>query len=481
MIKISCENCGKKYKVDETRMKMDSAKVKCSVCKHTIVVVKPEAVARVEPEPEPAAAAPPGPEKDPREAALEATLPTERMEEEAAPPTESKVKEAPAARGVGDKTSPAGSAAAEDQQESLPGPEATHVRFGLAAKVIIVMLFVSLAPFCLYWGFTFKKTEERIRNDTELLMTQIAVGLGSQVDEWLDKNFRVLKTAADLEDIISMDPTRQEPILKAIRKEYPWTYLVFTVGLDGMNVARDDGKPLKNYVDRIYYQDIALNGKQEAWQTLFGRTSKKPSIVISVPIKDGDELVGVMCAGMTIDAMSKLMAKWKRGKTGFAFLVDEKGKVVAHQVKEYVVEQKKLDKHPLIAKFRKTKKDASYPFENDKGNDSLGRVKGIKYGWALAIQQETDEVFAELRGDQLFAMILLAITVVAVALIAWLSARAVVKPIQKLTDAAERMSLGEMDVKIDVQSKDEVGLLAQAINRMQLSLKLAMNRLRARR
>ena len=78
-------------------------------------------------------------------------------------------------------------------------------------------------------------------------------------------------------------------------------------------------------------------------------------------------------------------------------------------------------------------------------------------------------------------MVLLASTVVLVLIIAWFSARAIVTPIMKLTDAAERMSLGELNVKIDVKSKDEIGLLAQAIGRMQTSLRLAMNRLRRKR
>jgi HAMP domain-containing protein len=51
----------------------------------------------------------------------------------------------------------------------------------------------------------------------------------------------------------------------------------------------------------------------------------------------------------------------------------------------------------------------------------------------------------------------------------------------QLTDATERMSLGEMNVKIDIKSKDEIGLLAQAIGRMQTSLRLAMGRLRKKR
>ena len=79
------------------------------------------------------------------------------------------------------------------------------------------------------------------------------------------------------------------------------------------------------------------------------------------------------------------------------------------------------------------------------------------------------------------ALILLGCTVLIVTIIAWLSARAIVNPIRKLTDAAERMSLGELNVKIDVKSRDEIGLLAQAVGRMQTSLRLAMNRLRRKR
>jgi HAMP domain-containing protein len=99
----------------------------------------------------------------------------------------------------------------------------------------------------------------------------------------------------------------------------------------------------------------------------------------------------------------------------------------------------------------------------------------------LVLQQEEDEVFEALNRMQEFALILLASTVVLVTLIAYLSARAIVTPVRKLTDAAERMSLGELNVIIDVKSKDEIGLLAQAIGRMQTSLRLAMNRLRRKR
>ena len=72
-------------------------------------------------------------------------------------------------------------------------------------------------------------------------------------------------------------------------------------------------------------------------------------------------------------------------------------------------------------------------------------------------------------------------TIVIVSFIAWISARAIVTPIMKLTEVAERMSLGDLNMQINIPSKDEIGLLAQAIKRMQTSLRLAMERLRRKR
>jgi methyl-accepting chemotaxis protein len=65
--------------------------------------------------------------------------------------------------------------------------------------------------------------------------------------------------------------------------------------------------------------------------------------------------------------------------------------------------------------------------------------------------------------------------------IAYLASRAIVTPIRKLTDAANRISVGELGVEIKTTSKDEIGDLADAITRMQDSIRLSIERLRRRR
>jgi predicted Zn finger-like uncharacterized protein len=43
MIDIACDACGKRYRIDEAKMKTDTAKVKCKTCSH-VITVAPAAV-----------------------------------------------------------------------------------------------------------------------------------------------------------------------------------------------------------------------------------------------------------------------------------------------------------------------------------------------------------------------------------------------------------------------------------------------------
>ncbi|NNK84143.1 MAG: HAMP domain-containing protein [Desulfobacterales bacterium] len=447
-MKIQCENCGKKYKFDEEKIKGRSVKLRCRECKNVMVVEKP------------------APESDDLiDFGSIAASP-----EENGPYGDSMATS---------DTKSIETAGVSSDTEAESGPKKT--RFGLFFKIVILMLAVSLVPLGVYWGITFNKTSNLARVSSENFMAQTALGLSNQVDEWIDKNVRVLKATARLPEIISMDRTRQEPALKAIQKEYPWIYLAFTVDLKGMNTARGDGKSLKNYSDRQYYKDVAIKGKKLTWQTLIGKTSKKPALVLAVPIVSGGRTIGVMAAAANIDEISKSVARWRRGKTGYAFLVDETGKVVSHQVKQFVVQQKKLNRHPMIQAYKRNKRAQAAIFKDERGREVFGHVRGNRYDWALVVRQESEEIFEPLRSVQLFFYILLVATIVVVSVVAWFFARALVQPIMRLTDIAERMSLGELDNKVDVKAKDEIGLLAMAIERMRISLNMAMARLRKKR
>jgi len=60
---------------------------------------------------------------------------------------------------------------------------------------------------------------------------------------------------------------------------------------------------------------------------------------------------------------------------------------------------------------------------------------------------------------------------------AYVIADRIVSPIKELTDIADRVSQGEMDLAVEVEAHDEIGELADSFNRMINSLKIAMEQL----
>ena len=80
-------------------------------------------------------------------------------------------------------------------------------------------------------------------------------------------------------------------------------------------------------------------------------------------------------------------------------------------------------------------------------------------------------VMNEIRRAAILDLALIVVTLL-------LLRRLLVRPIRELTDASERISAGQLNTKIEIRSKDEIGMLAGAINKLQTSLRIAMERMK---
>jgi len=81
---------------------------------------------------------------------------------------------------------------------------------------------------------------------------------------------------------------------------------------------------------------------------------------------------------------------------------------------------------------------------------------------------------------EMFYLIILAALIVLLIVIYFYS-RSVIRPILYLAEVADKISMGELDTPIRIKAKGEVGVLAESIERMQTSVKTAIERLQKRR
>ena len=101
--------------------------------------------------------------------------------------------------------------------------------------------------------------------------------------------------------------------------------------------------------------------------------------------------------------------------------------------------------------------------------------------YSIVVGVPGDAAFALLRKTLLLVLGVALVAFVIAALLAARTARVVVQPIERLVRAADAISMGDLDRPVTVERNDEIGDLAQALERMRLSLEAAMERLRRRR
>lgn len=103
-------------------------------------------------------------------------------------------------------------------------------------------------------------------------------------------------------------------------------------------------------------------------------------------------------------------------------------------------------------------------------NERIGKV--VVYVDNRFHQQE---LYSSIQG-LLITLFMLDLTIL---LVLWLVMQNLVRrPMEVLSEAAKQLSLGNFNVQVDAERKDEIGVVADSIDRMKTSLRMAIERLR---
>ncbi len=231
------------------------------------------------------------------------------------------------------------------------------------------------------------------------------------------------------------------------------------------------------------------------------------SVAISIRIDDMDtkKPLGVMKAILDVSAIQTVANETaKRFKDANVVIFDSAGRILADTAskhnKEIIMSDKGKELYKNLSAAKNVNKEG-YTRErfNINGRDVdaiLGYSNSVDggFGWRSVIVQKRETALEPISklgalhdqlsrlkiytGGLFLGIILLA--AFAGLIIALTFSKGIVQPVLHLTEAANRISMGDMDIKISVDSKGEVGKLAESLERMRESLKAAILRLRSR-
>ncbi|MBM9613713.1 methyl-accepting chemotaxis protein [Desulfobulbus rhabdoformis] len=269
---------------------------------------------------------------------------------------------------------------------------------------------------------------------------------------------------------IAILQNKVEKVSTAFKRTYPDLYIA---NAQGDIVAAMFGDKTSfgkiNINDRGYFKQI----KQEKTVVLSDPIRSKvdgTSVVVAAgPIlADNGDFLGILGVTIRAEGITSIVTREKSGNTGYAFMVNSQGIIIAHPNKELEL---KLDIKTLkgmdqITQAMLAGKSGVLDYYYS-GMDKIAGFAPVSLrGWSVAYSKSADEFLEAAASMRHQSFLLLAASLLLVAIVILFASQTIVTPINKavmgLRDIAE--GTGNLTTRLDVNSGDEIEELANCFN-----------------
>ena len=350
-------------------------------------------------------------------------------------------------------------------------------RFSIKLKLLIIFgLLVALANFILGF-FAMQIARKAVSETVDNHLLDKAEDTAEIIDGKISSLLHFLEGIARAPVLRNSNVTSDEKALY-LKKEADFNHEIlllsyadlsgnmYTYGDKTINVSGQDwfvlGKQGKNSVSEPFVSSLDGNF----------------IMAVGIPvIGENNQVISAICA--TIDGLylSRDIENIVVGKTGYCYILNLEGTVIAHRdesiVRNFGNSQKRAEKDPQfksLAKFEKSALAASkaftgkYEYNGTRNIASYAHLKSTN--WTIIIKAPINEFMGTVQTLRL-SMYIIGVIILAIALtIVFLVAAAIVKPIGVTVEALRNIAQGEGDltVRLPIHGNDEVTDLSEYFN-----------------
>jgi methyl-accepting chemotaxis protein len=356
---------------------------------------------------------------------------------------------------------------------NLKGSEKTMKNIPIRMKLIGGFLAL-LILVCSGLGFiAYDRAKNASLNQVQENIQLMAQDGARLVRSKLDFYILGLEGIANRDVIRSMNWDRQMMALE--RETERMKYLGMGV-IDATGQAKYPDGTTADLSDREYFKE-AMAGKSVLSNVIISRVTNSPVIILATPIKGfAGDVKAVLLARLDATMLSETTDNIKYGQSGYSYIIDDKGVLIAHSNRQFVLDQRNfLEEGKKDAQFarlstmfqRMVKGEIGfdqYPFMGSDRFFGFAPIEGS--GWSIAVGAMQDDVLDDIYQMRwMIGLASLAFFVVGI-VIALMISRAILLPVRNCVNLLKDISEGEGDLtkRLPVESNDEIGQLAQYFN-----------------
>jgi len=203
--------------------------------------------------------------------------------------------------------------------------------------------------------------------------------------------------------------------------------------------------------------------------------NRSPTILLGHPIRSfaNRSRTGAIVAKMSFMSLGALLSEAQVGPGGVAFIVNEKGTLLAHPDEKLVLAHTNWANRPVVQAWLQNPKEPTILTESYSENRLA--YESVAYPIpllrsAVVVQQPKSAVYAPLqkmrRQFVLWTVVSLIILIPFTIWVAW----RITHPLRQLRQAAEKVGQGERDLRLNIHTHDELEDLASTFEGMAASL-----------
>jgi signal transduction histidine kinase len=359
-------------------------------------------------------------------------------------------------------------------------------------KLIVFTLCISLIPICAITAIYYLNARSTAEKQILQKLTAVVESKKMHVVSFIEaKKGRVIDFSSDgfirdsLETISQGRYQRTASInlkghLDSNKKPLdPHIMAIAIVDMDGKIVASTNdamiGKDVSN--QEIFIKSIGKNyGEAYVDQSYYAPYLNASCIFIAAPLtyRYGVETIGIIINAYDLASLSEITTnRVGMGETGEVYIVNNRDKTMLTESRfiEDVVLKMVVDTEP-VRRISEGGKGMTAIYSDYRGVPVVGASVAIPaYDWILLAEIDKAEAFASLGMVRFVALVVGGVCAAVAVCGGIIFSISAARPISRLRDATDRFAKGDLDHRVNIANKDEIGDLATSFNNMAHELK----------
>ncbi len=356
----------------------------------------------------------------------------------------------------------------------------------ILTKYLIVIITIITITLIILASFIFSIGKQKQNETISNLSKQIVEARSAQISIIFQSSINELKQIAKSPIVRAMKWRAMENKLKKINGNRSETFAFLILAeLDGTYYTSKKGKSSKNISDRDYFKAIITNHKEHFISNpKISRSTGLKVFYLAVPVKNKKEkIIGTLVGVIKLETLSEIAKKMKIGKSGYGFIIDSKGYVIAHPVAKYLMKLNLLTSNTVGFKNFTKVAEKMIAGNNNNDIDFIIRPDNITEmliyntipnspGWTLGIAIPEKEIYKGINILLIFIIIGFCLAILITFLsIKIVTKRIIIKPIEQALKITNSISKGNLTNTIEVSGDDEISKLNRSINAINTNFK----------